>query len=85
MSLESDLLLPSKGSWISGVLTFHRFSCRWVIWRATRHMNGVNEWNAWRWFMILDGIPTVLLHMTTFFVLANDPDSVPYLTERERA
>lgn len=35
--------------------------------------------------MILEGIPTVLLRITAFFVLANDSDSAAYLTERERA
>ena len=35
--------------------------------------------------MILEGLPTMLLGIIAFFVLANSPSEAPYLTEREKS
>lgn len=51
---------------------------------ALGYMDGVRNMSAWRWLMILEGVPTMLLGITAFFVLANDPYDAPYLTEREK-
>lgn len=41
--------------------------------------------SAWRWLMIIEGLPTILLGVTAFFFLANDPSEASYLTEREKS
>lgn len=47
-------------------------------------MKDVAGLQAWRWIFILEGIPTVILGVITFFVLANDPESAKYLSEDEK-
>jgi sugar phosphate permease len=41
-------------------------------------------WSAWRWLMILEGIPTVIFGVAAYFILANDPQSAKYLSDREK-
>ena len=48
------------------------------------HMDGIRGWHAWRWLMILEGIPTILFGFAAFFILANDPSEAYYLTPREK-
>ncbi|KAF7155645.1 hypothetical protein CNMCM5623_008187 [Aspergillus felis] len=49
------------------------------------YMDGISGLRGWRWIMILEGIPTVILGVTTWFVLADEPDTAYYLNEEERA
>jgi len=51
---------------------------------AIGHMDGILGYSAWRWLLILEGIPTTLLGFVAFFVLENDPQSAGYLTPREK-
>lgn len=51
---------------------------------AIGYMEGIQGMSAWRWLMILEGIPTVIFGAASFFILANDPTSASYLTEREK-
>ncbi|KAI4591810.1 hypothetical protein KJ359_012191 [Pestalotiopsis sp. 9143b] len=48
------------------------------------HMQGVAGLGGWRWIMIIEGIPTFLLGISTWFFLPNDPASAYFLTEEER-
>ncbi|KAJ5657483.1 uncharacterized protein N7484_001132 [Penicillium longicatenatum] len=48
-------------------------------------MDGICGMRGWRWIMILEGIPTVLLGIATWFFLADDPDTAYYLNKEERA
>jgi sugar phosphate permease len=51
---------------------------------AIGYMQGVQGMNAWRWLMILEGIPTIILGVAAYFIIENDPLSAPWLTEREK-
>ncbi|KAI1835349.1 hypothetical protein DTO006G1_8286 [Penicillium roqueforti] len=48
-------------------------------------MDGICGLRGWRWIMIIEGIPTVLLGVVTWFALADDPDTAYYLNKEERA
>lgn len=48
-------------------------------------MDGICGLRGWRWIMILEGIPTVLIGIATWFFLADDPDTAYYLNKQERA
>ncbi|KAJ5502733.1 Major facilitator superfamily domain general substrate transporter [Penicillium fimorum] len=48
-------------------------------------MDGICGMRGWRWIMIIEGIPTVLLGVVTWFGLADDPDTAYYLNQEERA
>ncbi|KAJ6124466.1 hypothetical protein N7471_011783 [Penicillium samsonianum] len=48
-------------------------------------MDGIGGLRGWRWIMIIEGIPTVLLGVVTWFALADDPDTAYYLNKEERA
>lgn len=40
---------------------------------------------GWRWMILLEGIPAVLLGITTLFVLRDTPNEVKWLTAEEKA
>ncbi|KAE8374873.1 phosphoglycerate mutase-like protein [Aspergillus bertholletiae] len=52
---------------------------------AIGFMDGISGLRGWRWILILEGIPTVLLGVIAWFVLADDPDTAYYLNEEEKA
>lgn len=47
-------------------------------------MDGVAGQRGWRWIMIIEGLPTIVLGIAVFFWLANDPESARYLTDEEK-
>ncbi|KAM0414652.1 hypothetical protein ACHAPT_013496 [Fusarium lateritium] len=47
-------------------------------------MDGIAGMRGWRWILILEGIPTVVLGITVWFWLANDPETAYYLSADER-
>lgn len=47
-------------------------------------MDGLAGMRGWRWIMIIEGIPTVILGIAVLFWLANDVESAHYLTAEER-
>lgn len=47
-------------------------------------MEGVAGFNGWRWIMILEGLPTVVLGVFCWFFLADDPDTAWYLNDDEK-
>ncbi|KAL6875106.1 major facilitator superfamily domain-containing protein [Trichoderma novae-zelandiae] len=48
------------------------------------HMDGVCGMSGWRWILIIEGIPSVLLGVVTFIALPNDASSAYFLTEEEK-
>ncbi|KAL8987792.1 MAG: hypothetical protein Q9177_003044 [Variospora cf. flavescens] len=51
---------------------------------AVGYMDGLHGLRAWRWLLIIEGIPSVCLGILGWFLLANDPESAWYLLPRER-
>jgi D-galactonate transporter len=47
-------------------------------------LNGVNGWHGWQWVLLLEGIPSVLMGVITWFYLTDKPEQAKWLTERER-
>lgn len=48
-------------------------------------MDGVGGLAGWRWIFILEGIATVLVAASAFFLLHDFPETAKFLTEEERA
>ncbi|KPM38440.1 putative transporter [Neonectria ditissima] len=49
------------------------------------HMDGMHGKSGWRWIMIIEGIPSFVIGVVTYFALPNDADTAYFLDERERA
>ncbi|EEY22343.1 high-affinity nicotinic acid transporter [Verticillium alfalfae VaMs.102] len=47
-------------------------------------MDGVAGLRAWRWIIIIEGIPTVILGVTIWWWLADTPDTAHYLSSAEK-
>lgn len=52
---------------------------------AIGFMDGVAGMRGWRWIMIIEGLPTVVLGIATWWLLADDPAHAFYLTPAEKA
>lgn len=48
-------------------------------------MDGISDLRGWRRIMILEGIPTFILGVATWFFLADDPDTAYYLDKEDLA
>jgi len=48
------------------------------------NMDGIQGMSGWRWIMIIEGIPTVILGVAIFFLLPNDPESAYFLSDDEK-
>lgn len=48
------------------------------------HMDGVCGMSGWRWILIIEGIPSVILGVVTFIALPNDAESAYFLTKEEK-
>ncbi|KAJ3538791.1 hypothetical protein NM208_g5753 [Fusarium decemcellulare] len=48
-------------------------------------MDGVAGLEGWRWVFILEGMLTVVIAVSAFFVLPDDPATCSFLTEEEKA
>lgn len=47
------------------------------------HMNGVHGLSAWRWLLILEGIPSCLSSIAVFFFLPDYPETTSWLSSEE--
>lgn len=47
-------------------------------------MDGICNLRGWRWIMIIEGIPAVLIGVVTWIFLADDPDTAYYLNKEEK-
>ncbi|GJD00133.1 Major facilitator superfamily transporter [Colletotrichum higginsianum IMI 349063] len=52
---------------------------------AIGHMDGVEGLSGWRWIMVIEGLPTVVLGVITYFALPNDAATAYFLTDDEKA
>lgn len=48
------------------------------------NLDGVNGWQGWQWVFLLEGIPSVLAGVVTYFYLTDKPEQATWLTSRER-
>ncbi|KZF21782.1 putative MFS transporter [Xylona heveae TC161] len=48
------------------------------------HMDGVAGQRAWRWIFILEGLPTVVLGVATWFLLPDEPATAYFLNDKEK-
>jgi len=48
------------------------------------HMNDVLGLRSWQWLFLLEGIPSVVLGLAAFLLLADTPQSAPWLTPDEK-
>lgn len=48
-------------------------------------MDGVAGQRGWRWILIIEGLPSIVLGVFTWFGLADDPDTAYYLDSEEKA
>ena len=47
-------------------------------------MDGVAGQRGWRWILIIEGLPTIVLGILTWFVLADSPETAYYLSPAEK-
>lgn len=47
-------------------------------------MDGDGGWRAWRWIIVIEGVPTILTGILIPFVIPNDAESAKFLTDDDR-
>ncbi len=47
-------------------------------------LEGVAGLRGWQWLFLLEGIPTALMGVSVLFLLRNNPDDAPWLSDREK-
>lgn len=47
-------------------------------------MDGVAGQRGWRWILIIEGLPSFVLGITTWFLLADNPETAFYLNDEEK-
>ncbi|KAL8701304.1 MAG: hypothetical protein Q9201_004975 [Fulgogasparrea decipioides] len=47
-------------------------------------MDGVGGQRGWRWILIIEGLPSFVLGIATWFLLADNPETAFYLTSEEK-
>ncbi|KAL8837974.1 MAG: hypothetical protein Q9176_005322 [Flavoplaca citrina] len=47
-------------------------------------MDGVAGQSGWRWILIIEGLPSVVVGIATWFLLADDPETAFYLSSEEK-
>ncbi|KIX02485.1 uncharacterized protein Z518_08426 [Rhinocladiella mackenziei CBS 650.93] len=52
---------------------------------AIAKMEGVGNYEGWRWIFILEGLATVVAAIAAYFILYDFPETASFLTEEERA
>ncbi|KAB5572170.1 major facilitator superfamily domain-containing protein [Coniochaeta sp. 2T2.1] len=52
---------------------------------AIGFMDGAGGHRGWRWIMIIEGVPTALLGIAAYFLMADNPETASYLSAEEKA
>ncbi|KAI9753604.1 MAG: hypothetical protein M4579_005068 [Chaenotheca gracillima] len=60
-------------------------ACGGLLGYAIGNMDGVAGQSGWRWILIIEGLPTFVLGILTFFLLADSPETAFYLNDQEKA
>ena len=47
-------------------------------------MDGIRGYSSWRWIFILEGIATILIGLSSYFLVSDFPEDVSWLNEEER-
>ncbi len=47
-------------------------------------LNGANGWHGWQWVLLIEGIPSVIAGVVTYFYLTDRPEQATWLSEAER-
>ncbi|KAA8913618.1 major facilitator superfamily domain-containing protein [Sphaerosporella brunnea] len=79
---KSELALRIGYLFVSAALAG---ACGGLLAYAIGHMDGTSGQRGWRWILIIEGLPTLLMGIVTFFVFADEPETAWYLTPEERA
>lgn len=48
------------------------------------NLNGINGWAGWQWVFLIEGVPSVMAGIATYFYLTDTPEQAHWLTQRER-
>jgi MFS family permease len=48
------------------------------------NLGGVNGWSGWQWLFLLEGIPSVIAGVVTFFYLTDKPEQANWLSAEQR-
>lgn len=59
-------------------------ACGGLLAYAIGQMDGVAGQRGWRWIMIIEGLPTFVLGIATWWLLADNPETAWYLTPAEK-
>lgn len=59
-------------------------ACGGLLGYGIGFMDGVSGQRGWRWIMIIEGLPTFVLGIASWFILANNPESAYYLSDTEK-
>lgn len=51
---------------------------------AIANMQGVGGYSSWRWVFILEGIATIIIGITVFFLVSDFPTDVYWLSAEEK-
>ena len=59
-------------------------ACGSILSGYIMQMNGVLGLSGWRWLLIIEGVPSIVLGVVTFFYLQDGPRQAQWLSEGER-
>ncbi|KXT10758.1 hypothetical protein AC579_6850 [Pseudocercospora musae] len=59
-------------------------ACGGLLAYGIGYMDGVAGQSGWRWIIIIEGLPTVVLGVACWWILADDPDTAYYLNAEEK-
>lgn len=48
-------------------------------------MDGIGDLEGWRWIFILEGILTIIIACSSFFLIYDSPEKAVFLSKEERA
>lgn len=52
----------------------------WIM----KNLDGVGGWHGWQWLFVVEGLPTVLIGVLVYLMLADKPEQAKWLDAREK-